>query len=274
MENAMRAQLVRAVLTENMEGRGPCFMDCRHLPEETIELIYRGIANEKPPLIEYLKKRDIDLKKDMFEVQAFGLHGRRNGPLVNERMESSIPGLYAAGDCAGFGSGVSGGGESAASGLIAGDCAAEYSAGAEPPVIDEKQVAENLELIERYSTEGGIKPQEFEAKLARTMSDYVGHTRNRSGLLVAQKRLGLFKADLEKLSAENPRELWWAFESRNLFEIARLVTFFALEREESRSYHLRADFPEKNDEKWGKIMIARLDGNDIKYRTIPMPTRG
>ncbi len=272
-QHATRAKLTQAVLAENREGRGPCFLDFRHIPAERIENDILGwIERILPHVSEYLEKREIDLKKDLLEVQGYGYHGRRNGPLVNEKMETSLKGLFAAGDVAGFGTGISGSGESGASGLIAGESAAGYSGITGAPVIDRRQVKKHKELISEFKSGGEVKPEVFEAKLARIMSDYVGYVRNRAGLLTARKRLDILRRNMDKISVENPRELWWAFETRNLLDVARLITFYSLEREESRSAHYRSDFPGKDDKNWGKIMIARLENDEFRYRTVPMPS--
>ena len=45
----------------------------------------------------------------------------------------------------------------------------------------------------------------------------------------------------------------------------------SLERTESRGFHLREDFPERDDERWLKWVIVRKDADAMRLRTDDIP---
>ncbi|HOR42887.1 MAG TPA: FAD-dependent oxidoreductase, partial [Atribacterota bacterium] len=103
------------MVKEVMEGRGPIYIDLRGLPEDVIREYEREMEHEYPITIEWFKQRNLDFRKDLIPIQLIpaGIHG---GPIIDETLKTSVPGLYAAGAATAF---VMGLGRAAVTGHIA-----------------------------------------------------------------------------------------------------------------------------------------------------------
>ncbi|MHA1188547.1 MAG: FAD-binding protein, partial [Candidatus Heimdallarchaeota archaeon] len=95
----------QTMLKEQREGRGPIFIQLSHLPEEKIAEIERILfTTERPIQKRFWKNRGIDFREELIELgtteyQLCGGHGL-TGIVVNEKTETTLKGLYAAGDVA------------------------------------------------------------------------------------------------------------------------------------------------------------------------------
>ncbi len=107
-------------------GRGPIYMDCDGLSDEELAYMLYWLRHEaNTPLLNYLEEEGIDIRKNPVEFTTYEYElFPRGGILYNERAETSLPGLFAAGDE--FFGGISG---AAVFGWIAGESAASYVAG-------------------------------------------------------------------------------------------------------------------------------------------------
>ena len=208
---------------------------------------------------------DLDITETPMEVGPtthYIMGGVRVDP---DTQMSSIPGLFAAGECA---SGINGanrlGGNSLSDLIVFGKRAGEYAAefaknnGAvrptRPPL--ERAIAEALAPFERASsTENPYKVQE---ELQDTMQTLVGIVRVESEMQEALGRLQEYKARAARVGVSGHREYnggWHtALDLRNLLDSAEAITVSAIERKESRGGHFREDFPNKVDE-FGRFNI-------------------
>ncbi|MBI4317381.1 MAG: FAD-binding protein [Chloroflexi bacterium] len=266
-ENAPRNAIVNGTLTEIRAGRGPCYVDCRHLSPQDIELVKIGIANERPTLLDYLAMRGIDPARDPIEFEPQELevgvtfaNGAGSGLVIQEDCATTLAGLYAAGDCANVSFAASGAGTL---GFRAGAQAATFASKAPRANLDETQVREHMDrVIAPFGRQGEVTPGEFEAKLRKVMQDYVGFVRNRKGLETALGALGRLREHSRRLGATDGHELMRASEAISLLQVAELTARAALTREESRAVpaHFRADFPER-DEKWRGFIVLKKQGD-------------
>ena len=76
---------------------------------------------------------------------------------------------------------------------------------------------------------------------------------------------------LDQMSANDYHELSKCVDARSMVIGARLFYTASLERKESRGFHKREDYPERNDDEWLKwIIIQKKDeGMEISYEPIP-----
>jgi adenylylsulfate reductase subunit A len=272
-EHAPRNLVAYAMYKEYEEGRGPCYVDCRHLAEEAISFIKRGIRNERITLLDYFAARGIDIGRDPipFEIRRYGVEG--TGLRIDAQCASTAEGLFAAGDCTNTTYALSG---ACTFGFVAGATAAEEASMFKGEVeVDRRQVAEFKERVfAPLATKEGVHYSEVEEELRIIMVDHVGFIREESGLQRAVDRLKVLKGETGNLKAGNYHELMRANETRNLVDAAFLVATAARERKESRVglSHNRLDFPEKDDEHWRRFIVLNRDsGGGVRVSFQPMP---
>jgi len=224
------------------QGKGPLYMDCTGIDPQDYEYMMHWMVHEgNLSLIDHMKEEGIDLRRHPVEFATYPLRG---GGLIaaNQRGETSIDGLYAAGDEA-FGD-IS---AAATFGWIAGENAAEFARSANfadaeshRMVIDEKKGR-----IDRLmGRENGPDWEEANIALQQTMADYAGSIRNETLLLQGLSHLRRLKEKADaSLAARNPHELGRCLEVLNLMDIGELTFLMALDRKETRGLHVRPDYP-------------------------------
>lgn len=257
--------LFSAILREYQEGRGPIYVDTRHLSPKMIEELERCFfTTERPTFKKFFEERGIKIGRDPIEINLSepvlcGGHGI-NGLKVNARAETNVPGLYAAGDAAANGTSLMG---AFVLGRIAGRQAAQFAQKGEtqPPGIDEVE-AERERVFAPLRRAEGLPPTLFERKLRMTVNQYVDNPKSEPKLKVAQERLARLREDLPVLKAADLHEAMKAMEVQAILDCADMVTAASLERKESRwgIYHCRVDYPQRNDEQWRKFVVVQRDG--------------
>jgi succinate dehydrogenase/fumarate reductase flavoprotein subunit len=252
---------VRGVYLEEIlkSGRGPVYMDCRGISKEDYDYMMHFMWHEgNAPLLDYMKKEGIDIRKHPIEFQAY--HIIPEGKIwINEKGECSVPGLYSAGD-------ESMGGISCAAvyGWIAGDNAADYARDASP--ADYNTVSEEISAKERMieaieERKQGPDWKEVNIALQQLMQDYAGVLRSEPMLSAGLSYLRRMRKKVDQtLIARNRWELTRCIETLNLMEIAELVLIGAMERRESRALHQRADYPLTDPVMDGKEIVIRKHG--------------
>jgi succinate dehydrogenase flavoprotein subunit len=284
MELSTRDVVARANYTEVTEGRGSehggVYLDITHLG-------YEGIMKKLPTMHEqFLKLADIDIAKEPMEVFPT-VHYTMGGVKVDpETCVTNVPGLFAAGECAGGLHGANRLGGNSLSDLLvfgrrAGMGAAEY---VEQSVHGTRQIEEQeiqteiervLEPLERQG-DGGENPYLMQQELQEAMMVHANLMRNEESLgeglgkvLALKDRLGDVKVGGTRLF--NPG--WHtAQDIRYLIQISEIIIRTALERKERRGAQWRLDY-DGPDEELGKIsFIVKKDEQGevgIERREIP-----
>jgi succinate dehydrogenase/fumarate reductase flavoprotein subunit len=275
-ERARRDVLTSAIVSETLAGNAPIYCDCRHLPEDTLARLEETLGVDRPSLPRWFKEKGIDLKRESFEVTVSefssrrgGVYFRGSGILIDERTATNLAGLFAAGDCCTVSGGISG---AAVMGYEAGKEAAKFSRrhGVEDEVHDQEIETERDRLFSPCRNSGGASPREYEDRIRRVVTDYIGYRRTEEKLRKALGELRELGAEDFALGARDHHELMRVHEARNIREVAEMVATAALERRESRgSYsHFRADFPKADDAHWRKMIVLkkRHSGYEVSYR--------
>jgi len=196
---------------------------------------------------------------------------------------STIPGLFAAGECA---SGINGanrlGGNSLSDLIVFGKRAGEYAAqfarehGATR--IDDAAVERATEDVLRAFDVGdqGENPYRLQAELQDTMQNLVGIVRQEAEMQEALSRIQQFNVRASRLGVSGHREYhagWHtAIDVRNLLAVAEAITRSAIERKESRGGHFREDYPQKGDEfATFNIMVKRAGDSAMQVSRVPIP---
>jgi succinate dehydrogenase/fumarate reductase flavoprotein subunit len=256
---------IYSTLFEDYEksGKGPVYMDCTGISDEDYEYMTHWFRQEGlTSVTNYLEDEHIDLRKNpvvftTYEIMPSG------GLYYNEKAETSVKGLYAAGDEL-QGASLTG---AAGFGWIAGENAAKYVEKAEIGGMD--KVKEQLDgkeklLGEILNREVGAKWKEFNIALQQIMNDYAGITRSETLLETGLKAIGRLKKKAYSESiAENQHELTRLIEVLNLMDMGELLFLMAMERKETRGRHVRPDFPYSNPKMNKMLVVKKVDDKPV-----------
>jgi succinate dehydrogenase/fumarate reductase flavoprotein subunit len=174
-----------------------------------------------------------------------------SGVYVNECAETTVGGLYAAGDMAAVPHNYMLG--AFTYGWFAGEDAAAHVAGRALPALDASQIEhERARIFAPLSREHGLPPAQVEYKLRRFVNDYLQPPKVTRRMEIGLQRFAEIREDVERLGAADPHELMRAAEVAAILDCAEMAARASLYRTESRwgLYHHRVDFPERNDDEW------------------------
>ncbi|MCJ7760762.1 FAD-binding protein, partial [Candidatus Bathyarchaeota archaeon] len=203
------------------------------------------------------------------------------GLRVNEKCESSVPGLYAAGEAQGnlHGAFRQGGtySECVVFGRRAGLYAAEYGLATEAKPVDMDEVEDERKRVYSFleAKPNGISPVEIKRKIWNLTNEKMYLIRNEKGLKEAINEIGRLKEEmLPKVQAANIEafNLEWldALEVASLLDVALMVARSALFRTESRGAHYREDFPEADNKNWLCHTMLKKEGDRMVISKAPV----
>ncbi|HXT19169.1 MAG TPA: FAD-binding protein, partial [Thermoanaerobaculia bacterium] len=298
-----RDHVARCIMQEVREGRGS--------PHGGVFLDISWIKEKLPKAEEHIKKKlpsmyhqfhqlaGIDITKEPMEVGPT-THYMMGGVRVDpETQMSTVPGLFAAGEC---GAGLHGanrlGGNSLSDLLVfgqrAGDSAAQFARQRSAARLDAAQVEEAhrralLPLDGGAVTSGAAGgaapvrggasaegPYAIQHELQVMMQDLVGIVRRGDEMERALTLLGDLRRRAEHVRVTGNREYnpgWHtALDLPNLLTVSEAITRAALERKESRGAQFRDDFPDK-DADFGKVNVVVKKGSDgaMRVERVPLP---
>jgi adenylylsulfate reductase subunit A len=276
-ENARRAVLADAVINEYLDGNGPIYLDCRHLPEEMLDHMEHTLQVDRYTLPAFYQQKGVNFRTELVEISVSelsirrsGVYFRGSGLAVDTNAETSVEGLYAAGDCATVSGGISG---AAVLGHIAGEGAvARLRAGnGSLPAID-ASAAEDLRAhaVASLARTGGMPWTQFENETRQVVTDYVGVRRNEKGLRLAIDALQALAKREPQLKADGLHGLMRVHEARNVRLNAEIMASASLARTETRtgSSHWRVDHPEPDEVNWRKFVIVERGEDGPAVRTL------
>ncbi|WGS47766.1 fumarate reductase/succinate dehydrogenase flavoprotein subunit (plasmid) [Burkholderia sp. JSH-S8] len=249
-------QMMWEFYQELQSGRGPVFLKLDHLAEETIRTIEQILhTNERPSRGRFHAGRGTDYRQQMVEmhISEIGLCSGHSasGVYVNARAETTVPGLYAAGDMAAVPHNYMLG--AFTYGWFAGEHAADYVAGRALADVDAEQVAaERARVLAPLGRDHGLAPNQVEYKLRRMVNDYLQPPKGTRKMEIGLQRFEEIADDIDAIKATHPHELMRAAEVRAIRDCAEMAARASLYRTESRwgLYHHRVDHPHRNDRDW------------------------
>ena len=278
MDLSTRDVVARAIYTEVREGRGTehggAYLDISHKPAEYVKKKLPSMYHQFRDLA------DVDITKGPMEVGPT-CHYMMGGISVQpETAESTVPGLFAAGEVA---AGLHGanrlGGNSLSDLLVfggrAGAAAAEHAKRTPAPTLDSRQVEEaEREMVAPFECQEGDNPYQVHRDLQQVMQNLVGIFRVEEDLRRSLEELKSLKQRAQRVRVEGTRLFnpgWHlAQDLKSMLTVSEAVARSALARQESRGAHSRIDFPNLDTTWGGKNNIIDKENGAMALRQKPI----
>ena len=280
-----RDHVARCIVREIKEGRGSehggVYLDIAWI-KERLSNGSEHIKKKLPSMYHQFKQlAGIDITKESMEVGPtthYVMGGVRVDP---DTQMSSVPGLFAAGECAGGLHGANRLGGNSLSDLLvfgkrAGEHAAAFAKDHDAGVVNTDQVGEIAQRALQPFSRDGEGPYAIQQDLQVMMQGLVGIVRQDTEMQRALDGLVQLNDRTNQVSVVGHREYntgWHtALDLRNLLTVSEAVARAAIMRQESRGAHFREDYLAKDDA-WGKqnIIIRKAPDGVMQVVCEPIP---
>ena len=275
-----RDEVARAINSEVKAGRGSphggVFLDIA--TRRSTEYIRRRL----PSMYHQFKQlADVDITATPMEVGPT-MHYIMGGIRVDaDTAATTVPGLFAAGECAGGMHGANRLGGNSLSDLLvfgrrAGLGASEYAKEQPGTDIDQAQVDEIVAGMREPFERTGEGPYEIQRDLQETMHTLVGIIRTESELAEAREQIEAYKQRAAGVGVTGHQQYnpgWHlAMDLASLLTVSEAIARGAQTRQESRGGHTRDDYPE-TDPEWGtkNVVVRQGAGGEMEITTSPLP---
>ena len=277
------SQRLYGTVTENCEGRGPCYLGTKGISREQEEDLYKAYLNMAPSqTLKWLEAAggpsEENVEIEGTEPYIVGGH-TASGYWVDNNRETTIHGLYAAGDVAGgcpqkYVTGA------LAEGEIAAQAIAERLTGSGKGFVvreasDEELSQEALEKKHEYESflnnkQGLVDIEQTEEAMQKIMDQYAGgistdYQYNEARLELADEKIKFLEKSIDNLAAQDADDLLRIYEIRERLTVCRSVIAHLKARKETRwhSFAENMDYPAKSDD-WLKYVNSRKENGEIK----------
>ena len=273
MELAGRDQVARSIMTEVLEGRGSpdggAYLSISHLPHQIIEFRLES-------MIEQFDDAGVDIREEPMEVSPTA-HHFMGGIKIDTNSQSTIPGVFASGECTG---GVHGGNrlggnalaDTQVYGALSGESAAKYAKANDRQGINREEIQKEFAHLEAMLTRTeGISPADAREELTNLMWEKVQIFRNEEDMAYAVKELKRIEEEVvPKIKVDVNEKRFnpgWhqALEFAHMVKTARMVAEAALIRKGNRGAHFRTD-PDPNDKGYYNIVIRKGEDGKMELR--------
>ena len=277
------SQRLYGTVTENREGRGPCYPGTKGISKEQEEDLYKAYLNMAPSqTLKWLEAAggpsEENVEIEGTEPYIVGGH-TASGYWVDNNRETTIHGLFAAGDVAGgcpqkYVTGA------LAEGEIAAQAIAERLEGSGKGfVVNEvadSELSENAfakkSEYERFlnNKQGLVDIEQTEEAMQKIMDQYAGgistdYQYNEARLELADEKIKFLEQSIDNLAAQDADDLLRIYEIRERLTVCRSVIAHLKARKETRwhSFAENMDYPAKSDD-WLKYVNSRKENGEIK----------
>jgi succinate dehydrogenase / fumarate reductase, flavoprotein subunit len=282
-----RDHVARCIMREVKEGRGSprggVFLDIAWI-KKRIPNAEDHIRRKLPSMYHQFKElADVDITKEPMEIGPT-THYIMGGIRVDgDTQMSTVPGLFAAGECA---AGINGanrlGGNSLSDILVfgkrAGEYAAQFAKANRRAAVNETDVRTATEdAVKPFERQpGGENPYAIQSDLQEMMQRLVGIVRTEAEMQEALDRLSALRARAAAVAVTGHREYnpgWHtALDLRHLLTVSEAITRSAIERKESRGGHFRDDCPDRLPEfATFNIVTKKTTDGSMEVRRVPIP---
>ena len=273
LDLASRDVVSRAEQTEINEGRG--------FPDGTVALDITKVPRKRT--LEALREivsigRDfagVDITRQPIHIRP-GMHYMMGGVKANSDGETTVRGLYAAGEVACVS--VHGGNRLGANSLLdtlifgrrSGEHAAKRALGMQMPTTPASKLSEVDAGIKAILNRehGGRRVAAIKHELGEAMNTHCAVFRDAEGLATAHEIVRRLKEEAPKAAIDDRgsifnQDLIGALELGYMLDVAETIVIGAQERKESRGAQSRTDFPTRNDDEWLKHIDVSFNGDDV-----------
>jgi len=282
-----RDHVARCIMREVKAGRGSphggVFLDIAWIKKK-LSGAEAHIKRKLPSMYHQFKELgDIDITKEPMEVGPTTHYIMGGIRVDSDTQMSSLPGLFAAGECA---AGINGanrlGGNSLSDLLVfgkrAGEHAAVFARGNRRGPIDGAAVQRAAEeALAPFDRQGRTEnPYTIQTELQDMMQNLVGIVRTEAEMQQALGELAKLAERAGRAGVTGHREYnpgWHtAIDLENLLTVSEAIARSAIERKESRGGHFREDFPDKIAEyATFNIVTRRKPDGSMEVRRVPLP---
>lgn len=280
------SQRVYGTVNENLNGRGPCYLQTEGITEEQDESLLKAYLNMAPSqTIKWIEsgKNPSQQNVEIEGTEPYIVGGHTaSGYWVDTNRKTTIDGLYAAGDVAGgcpqkYVTGALAEGEIAALSVV------EYIKDKNVATIDDKVVNNHIDEVENFLKDKHCKftTEQLEEAMQTVMDSYAGGIKtnyrfNEKQLEIADYKIKQLMELSKDLYAEDFQELMYIYELRERLTVCRSVIAHLKARKETRwhSFAENLDYPEKDNEHWNKYVNSILEDGEIKIITRELVKEG
>lgn len=280
------SQRVYGTVNENLNGRGPCYLQTEGITEEQDESLLKAYLNMAPSqTIKWIEsgKNPSQQNVEIEGTEPYIVGGHTaSGYWVDTNRKTTIDGLYAAGDVAGgcpqkYVTGALAEGEIAALSVV------EYIKDKNVATIDDKVVNNHIDEVENFLKDKHCKftTEQLEEAMQTVMDSYAGGIKtnyrfNEKQLEIADYKIKQLMELSKDLYAEDFQELMYIYELRERLTVCRSVIAHLKARKETRwhSFAENLDYPEKDNEHWNKYVNSILEDGEIKIITRELVEEG
>jgi succinate dehydrogenase/fumarate reductase flavoprotein subunit len=263
-----------AALKEIREGRGPCYVDYRGSAKEERLRQFWGSFFDRT--VKQIKLTGTHFDKMKYELALCRGYNMAGGIRITPQGESSVPGLYAAGQSSDMCGVVqycimSGMMASAITAKKAGDSASRYALSQPAARIENDQVkALEQRLYAPLERKRGMAADELQMETIRAWVDV--DIRNENRLSRAHLRFNELRKAADTLKASDIHELVKCHKASSYIECSDAVAVAARARKETRLEHIREDYPLTDNSSWLKWVIVKSEDGDLSasLEEIPM----
>ena len=278
------SERVYGTVMENLEGRGPCYLRTEGITQEQDESLKKAYLNMAPSqTLKWLEsgKNPSGQNVEIEGTEPYIVGGHTaSGYWVDTDRETTIHGLFAAGDVAGgcpqkYVTGAMVEGEIAAKKIVSQlneerDKEKASDENTEKKVLDAKITEYNRYL----SNEGGMYETEaLEEAMQKVMDEYAGgisthYQFNEKQLALAKEKIEKIEKLAENVNAGDMHELMFVYELKERLTVCKSVIAHLFARKETRwhSFDENLDYPKKSGD-WLKYVNSKMEDGKITVFT-------
>lgn len=283
------SQRVYGTVKENLEGRGPCYLRTEGITEKQDEELLKAYLNMAPSqTLKWIEagKNPSQQNVEIEGTEPYVVGGHTaSGYWVDTNRQSTIQGLYAAGDVAGgcpqkYVTGALVEGEIAAESIVhnSNNLTKQYeeynlTKQEEEQLLEEK--VQEYDKILNY-THPMFTTEQLEEAMQKVMDTYAGgigshYQFNEKQLSLAEEKVNQIEQLAKGLGAEDMHELMFVYELKERLTVCKVLIAHLRARKETRwhSFAENLDYPKKSDE-WLKYVNSRMENGKIQiiYRDL------